>query len=78
MRFHVQELFIDFHSDDQARDIVYYHGWSDVWIKCTERFPDVSVKVELILLLMFPTKYVAEQVPTKYCTWVVNIAIVLT
>jgi len=78
MRFHIQEFFIDYQSDGEAYAICYYHGWSDVSIKCSERFPEVLGKVKLILLLKFPTKYVAEQISTKYCTCVINTAIVLT
>jgi len=67
MRFHIQALFIDYQSDGEACATFYYHGWSDVSIKCSERFPEVLVKVELILLLKFHTKHVAEQVSTKHC-----------
>jgi len=70
MRFQIQELFIDYQSDDEACVIFYYHGWSDVSIKCSEHSPKVLGKVKLILLLKFPSKYVAEQVSTKYCTCV--------
>jgi len=77
MRFHIQELFIDYQSDE-ACAIFYYHGWSDVSIRCSEHFPEVLGKVKLILLLTFPTKYIAEQVSAKYCTCVRNSAIVLT
>jgi len=38
------------------------------------RFGESYVK----LLLKFPTKYGAEQVSTKYCTCLINIAIILT
>jgi len=62
MRFHIQELFIDYQSDNEACALFYYHGWSDVWIKCSERFPEVLGKVKLVLLRKFPTKNVAEQV----------------
>jgi len=41
-------------------------------------FLEVLGKVKLILLLTFPTKYVADQVSTKYCTCVIDTAIVLT
>jgi len=61
MRFHIQELFIDFQSDDEARTIFYYHRWSDFWIKCSERFREVRGKVKLLLLLEFTTMYTAEQ-----------------
>ena len=54
MLFQIQELFIDHQSDNEACAIFYYHGWSDGWIKCSERFPDVLGKVKLILLLQFP------------------------
>jgi len=65
MQFHIQEHFIDYQSDDEACAICYYHGWSNVWIKCNEGFPKVLGKVKLILLMKFPTKYVAEQVSAK-------------
>jgi len=78
MRFHIQELFIDYQRVDEACAIFYYHGWSDVSMKCSELFPEDMGKVKLILLIKFPTKYVAEQVSTKYCTCVINTAIVLT
>jgi len=77
MLFHIQELFIDYQMDNEACAIFYYHRWSDVCIKCSERFPGDLWKVKLILLRKFPTKYVAEQVSTKYCTCVINTAIVL-
>jgi len=77
MRFHIQELFTYYQNDDEVCAIFYYYGWSDVWIKCSERFPEVLGKVNLMLLLKFPTKYVPEQVSTKYCTCVINTAIVL-
>jgi len=73
MRFQIHELFIDYQSDDEACAIFYYHVWSSVSIKCSERFPEVLGKVKQ----RFPTKYVAEQVSTKYCAWEKN-AIVLT
>jgi len=47
MRFHIQYLFINYQSDE-ACAIFYYHGWSDVLIKCSERFPEVLGKVKLI------------------------------
>jgi len=49
MQFHIQELFIDYQSDDEACAIFYYHGWSDVSIKCIQRFPEIMGKVKLIL-----------------------------
>ena len=64
MRFDIQKLFIDYQSE--------------VLIQCSECFPEVLGKVKLILLLKFPTKYAAEQVSTKYCTFVINAAIVVT
>jgi len=36
-------------------------GWSDFWIKRSERFPEVWGKVKLLLLLKFPTTYFPEQ-----------------
>jgi len=77
MRFHIQELFIDYQSYDEACAIFYYHGWSYVSIKCSERFTEVLGKVKLMLLLQIPTKYVAEQVSTEYCACVINTAVVL-
>jgi len=79
MRFHIQEFLIDYQSVGEACAIFcHQHGWSDVSIKCSERFPEVLGKVMLILLLKFPTKYVAEQVSIKYYTRVINTAVVLT
>jgi len=54
MRFHIQERFIDYQSDNEACAIFYYHGWSDASIKCSERFPEVLGKVKIIVLLKFP------------------------
>jgi len=65
MRFHVQELFIDYESDDEACVIFYYHRWSDVWVKCNDRVPEALGNVKLTVLTKFPTKYVTEQVSTK-------------
>jgi len=53
------------------------HGWSDFWFECSELFPELWGKVKL-LLLVIPTTYFAEQVFSKYCTRVINAAIVLT
>jgi len=50
MRFYIQKLFIDYQSDDEACAIFYYHGWSDVSVKGSERFPEVLWKVKIILL----------------------------
>jgi len=33
MPFHIQELFVDYKSDDEAPARFYEHGWSDVWIR---------------------------------------------
>jgi len=68
---------MDYQSDNEACAIFYYHGWSDIWIKCSERFPEVLGKVKLTLQLTFPTNCVPEQVSTKYCTCAINTAIVL-
>jgi len=54
MPFRIQELFIDYQSDNEACAIFCYHGWSDVWIKRSERFPEVLGKVKVILLLKIP------------------------
>jgi len=78
MQFHIQELFIDYQSDDEDRTMFNYHRWFDIWIKCSEPFPEILGKVKLILLLKFPTKYVAEQVSSNYCICIINTAIVLT
>jgi len=59
MRFHLQERFIDFQNDDETRAIL--PGWSDFWIKCSERFPKDWGRVNLLLILDFPTTYVAQQ-----------------
>jgi len=41
MRFHIQKLFIDYQNDDEAPAMFSFYGWSDIWIKCSERFPEV-------------------------------------
>jgi len=56
----IQERLTNIHSNDGARVIFHTHGWSDFWIKCSERIPELWGKVKL-LLLAFPTTYFAEQ-----------------
>jgi len=52
---------IDIQSDDEARAIFHTYGWSNFWIKCSERFPEFCGKVKL-LLLTFTTTYFAEHI----------------
>jgi len=56
-----RERFIDIQNDDEPRALFLSHGWSDFWIKCSERFPEIWVKVKLLLLMAFYTTYVAGQ-----------------
>jgi len=75
----IQERLIDIQSDDEAPVLFHTHGWSNFWIKCSERFPELRGKVKL-LLLWFPTTYFPEQgfCQVGYCTRVTNAAIALT
>jgi len=50
MRFHPQEVFIDFQNYDEAHDIFYYYtdGQTFGSSACSEHVPEVWGKVELL------------------------------
>jgi len=56
----IQKRLIHIQSEDEVPVIFHTHGWSDFWIKCSERFPELWGDVKL-LLLTFAMTYVAEQ-----------------
>ena len=75
MRFQVQELFDDFHSGDETH-VMFYYGWLNFWIKCSERLPEASGKIEAIIR---PVTGVSHDVCCwarfqPYCTCIINTA----
>jgi len=75
MRFQVQELFVDFHSGDETH-VMFYYGWLNFWIKCSERLPEASGKIEAIIR---PVTGVSHDVCCwarfqPYCTCIINTA----
>jgi len=43
--FTIQKRLIQLQRDDEARVILYAHGWSKYWSKCSERYPELWAKV---------------------------------
>ena len=73
----IQERLTNIHSNDGARVIFHTHGWSDFWIKCSERIPEFGEKWSYYCW-RFPRRILLSKVSAKCCTSVINTAIYLT
>jgi len=56
----IQDRLIVIQSDDEARVIFHTQGWSDFWIKGSERYPKLWGKVKLLLLAFYTTHFVEQ------------------
>jgi len=78
MRFHIQELFIYFQSDDKAMSYFIYMDGQTFVSSEMSIFRKLGDKLSLLYYWSFPRRILLSNVSAKYCTCAINNAIILT